>query len=992
MRKISLLIALVTLTFGLSIAQNDGVIISGFGESGQVRDPSAVLEGFSDDQGFLAPRLTQAQRNAIASPATSLLIFQTDNTPGYYYNSGSPGTPIWERLTVASGVLTGSGAATQVAFWSGSNSLSSNANLYWDNPNGRLGVANPSPSYPLDVSGKARIRRGGFNIDNANNGQLEISNTGTGDAFISFHREGIFGAHFGLGADNWFSTIGWSSGGGYTSMRVGNAEAIGYVNSTVGYRISNAASAGNYLRGDGTNFVSSAIQVGDLPAGSGSYIQNQNSAVQSANFIISATGRADGDFRAPIFYDQNNTAFYTDPNGTSLLNKLRIDPQGNLSGHWSHDPYGQSWGAPHASFRSLEVSSSGDFNTEPALFRIHQWGSGAVEFWKPQGTQLYLRETPGGAGGWFTRFVVQGQQLVHRGSIPNGWDQVDWGSTVSFRSPGTNVMANASHGNSQLELVSDGSGTAHIAFHRPGLYGANFGLDSDNWFSTQGWSSGGGYTSMRVGNFVAHGTGTVTSNFYAPIFYDHNNNGYYVDPDGTSEMNLLTRGTLARSSLNALQNNSPVTTRAAQADNHRNGVMGWGNVDLNTINSNWGSGFFDTWGGPANGPGTSTHYVGMQGSHYNSQDGTNSYGFQMVYAGGTNNRFFWRSGWPAPQAWVEMLHSGNATSLYPNINGDNLGNHSATTTLSMNGNLLSAAGKITFNGVGGNSGQSTDSYAIYQEAGAWVHPYPDLCIGYHTGIKLGGHFSYGGTRFFNNSDMAHMIFTVGDGDNFTRVTSNGGSDGIAMGQIHGDNSNSIQTYIDGQWANRASYAGGCCNPLLIQPDVGMVAIGTGSADQNYKLHVNGSVLCTTIRSNGFIEPSDARLKENIAPISGALGKILALQGVTYNWNKTMEQNTDLTDVRQYGLIAQELEKVIPELVNTDAKGWKGVEYSHLVPVLIEALKEQQALINKHEATIDAQQQYMDENKDDIRFLKEHAKMLEAKLNSLSSEKQTTVNK
>ncbi|HNX89484.1 MAG TPA: hypothetical protein PKH58_10405, partial [Paludibacteraceae bacterium] len=101
--------------------------------------------------------------------------------------------------------------------------------------------------------------------------------------------------------------------------------------------------------------------------------------------------------------------------------------------------------------------------------------------------------------------------------------------------------------------------------------------------------------------------------------------------------------------------------------------------------------------------------------------------------------------------------------------GDNLGNHLATTTLSMNGNLISAAGKITFSGVGGNSGQGNDSYAIYQEAGAWSFPYPDLCIGYHTGIKLGAHYSYNGIRFYNNSDFATQTFSVGDGDNNVRV-------------------------------------------------------------------------------------------------------------------------------------------------------------------------------------------------------------------------------
>lgn len=52
-----------------------------------------------------------------------------------------------------------------------------------------------------------------------------------------------------------------------------------------------------------------------------------------------------------------------------------------------------------------------------------------------------------------------------------------------------------------------------------------------------------------------------------------------------------------------------------------------------------------------------------------------------------------------------------------------------------------------------------------------------------------------------------------------------GSDGITFGQVT-DNTQTIQTYIDGHWADRASYAGACCNKLLLQPDVGEVGIGT----------------------------------------------------------------------------------------------------------------------------------------------------------------------
>jgi hypothetical protein len=61
-------------------------------------DPSAMLDIKSTGKGLLLPRMTMAQRIAIASPAHALIVYQTDNTPGYYYNSGTSGTPLWSML------------------------------------------------------------------------------------------------------------------------------------------------------------------------------------------------------------------------------------------------------------------------------------------------------------------------------------------------------------------------------------------------------------------------------------------------------------------------------------------------------------------------------------------------------------------------------------------------------------------------------------------------------------------------------------------------------------------------------------------------------------------------------------------------------------------------------------------------------------------------------------------------------------------------------
>jgi hypothetical protein len=88
--------------------------------------------------------------------------------------------------------------------------------------------------------------------------------------------------------------------GANNTIQLGNSSVTsvttsGAYNTTTGYEISGVAASGNYLRGNGTNFVSSAILAGDVPTGSANYIQNQNAGAQAAaSFWISGNGRLGG--------------------------------------------------------------------------------------------------------------------------------------------------------------------------------------------------------------------------------------------------------------------------------------------------------------------------------------------------------------------------------------------------------------------------------------------------------------------------------------------------------------------------------------------------------------------------------------------------------------------------------------------------------------------------------------------------------------------------
>lgn len=115
--------------------------------------------------------------------------------------------------------------------------------------------------------------------------------------------------------------------------------------------------------------------------------------------------------------------------------------------------------------------------------------------------------------------------------------------------------------------------------------------------------------------------------------------------------------------------------------------------------------------------------------------------------------------------------------------------------------------------------------------------------------------------------------------------------------------------------------------------------------------------CLQACSAGSCKPgacSDRRFKQNIVPIVSSLDKITKLQGVTFIWNQKDYPNRFFTDEPQIGVIAQDVETVIPEVVHTDIDGFKTVEYDKLAAVLIEAVKEMNLKLDNQDSLIQVQ--------------------------------------
>ncbi len=117
--------------------------------------------------------------------------------------------------------------------------------------------------------------------------------------------------------------------------------------------------------------------------------------------------------------------------------------------------------------------------------------------------------------------------------------------------------------------------------------------------------------------------------------------------------------------------------------------------------------------------------------------------------------------------------------------------------------------------------------------------------------------------------------------------------------------------------------------------IGTGNVGIGTSNPKEKLQVNGNILAT-----GTITPSDMRYKNSITTIQNPLLKLAAIHGVTYFMNRAAHPEWQFDSTLQYGLIAQEVEKVFPEMVKEiSADGYKGLDYEKLVPVLLEGIKE-----------------------------------------------------
>lgn len=313
----------------------------------------ALLDLSSNNKGFLSPRMTTSERLAISPTVTeeALMVFDTDLKVYFYWDgvqwiefpaaNGFNISLLFDSttndlsLTDAGGTLTSSlqpiingynsainNAVTNLTNlinnqssnnWSLSGNAGTNVSTNYigtsdatglsirTNATERLRITASTgfvgigqvPSYPLDVLNQVRLTRSGTSIGVDNESQLELFNGTSGDVFISFHKAGVWGAHFGLDNTNWFSTRGWSAGTGFTNLRTGSLQVNGTIQITGGSPQASFILQSNDAAGNATwvspntvvNNVNNSNNYNILPTGSyvGMCVRNTNDGCCNCN-------------------------------------------------------------------------------------------------------------------------------------------------------------------------------------------------------------------------------------------------------------------------------------------------------------------------------------------------------------------------------------------------------------------------------------------------------------------------------------------------------------------------------------------------------------------------------------------------------------------------------------------------------------------------------------------------------------------------------------
>ena len=381
-----------------------------------------------------------------------------------------------------------------------------------------------------------------------------------------------------------------------------------------------------------------------------------------------------------------------------------------------------------------------------------------------------------------------------------------------------------------------------------------------------------------------------------------------------------------------------------------NGTNALGRTTTNNSGGNsaggLSSGFYDG-SGMSNMP-TSDWYHLIVNSHHNSAT-SNQYEFQLATAFWDKSNFYVRSISPGDVGpWRTLVHNGNigsqsvsyaTTSQQLNKYGDISGQD--WNTYYINGKMIVSS---VYGGSGPNFPTGAYNYGAMLSYGVTGSEFFQVYFPENGALQGGAFRKLHYRTGWNGSWSAWKSVVDQEGQVCTIAGSN--QTGIEIHSNVGYNQDPLTYFLmrgqaDTSWkalkVRLTGDAGG--------QDIEFRRIAENGTDARMWYIPRGAN--TVNFEYPIVQPSDSRLKDNLTPITNPVDKIKSLRGVEFDWNSGEQVGT-----HDVGLIAQDVEAVLPEAVTTQEDGYKNLAYTKVIPLLVEAMKEQQTMIEALRAEIE----------------------------------------
>ncbi|MGN7885728.1 tail fiber domain-containing protein [Dyadobacter endophyticus] len=908
-------------------------------------DNSAMLEvtgGTGNNKGILAPRLTTAQRDAIASPATGLMIYNT-STNQLQINTGTPAAPIW---SVSSG-----GNA-----WNLTGNADSNPNINYIGTadgqplifrtsatermrmksTGEIGIGTNNPQQILHVQGVARV----------------TGSSGTSTAIMGRDGFGDIGnVSVGAGlnlAGGVLSATSGSPGWGLTG-NAGTNPATNYIGTTDAQPLILRTSAAERMRITNTGNVGINNPTPRAPlsfaSAQGPKIRFYDNGSDTETFGIGL-----GNATLNYHIDRNVNAVHrfisggSNGDGTELM---RIQSNGRV---------GIGTNAPQQTFHVEGTARvTGSNGTPTAITGRNATGDiGNVSV----GTGLNLA-----AGVLSATPATPGWELAgNTGSNPNiNYIGTADGQPLIFRTSATERMRMKSTGE-----IGIGTNNPQQILHVQGVARVTGSSGTSTTIMGRDGFGDIGNVSVGAGLNLAGGVLSATS--------------------ATSGWGLTgNAGTNPATNYIGTTDAQPLILRTSAAERMR--ITNTGNVGINNATPRAPLSFASAQGPKIrfydDGSDTETFGIGLGNATLNYHIDRNVNSVHRFMAGGSNDdgtelmRIQSNGrvgiGTNAPQ---QTLHvegtarvtgsNGTPTAITGRDASGNIGNITLGANLSLTGGVLSASGGggTTGWGLTGNAGTNPATNYIgttdAQDLALRTSAIEQMRVTAAGNVGIGTNAPTAKLDITNGDIALKQTFVLrwgGETDERIYADRDLGYPGANLFMesrenmvftIDRNNTASTSNTVGFIWSTNSSWKEGIPQELMRLTDAGN--LGVGVVTPAYKLDVAGDINASaSVRANGVVLTSDARLKRNISHTKHGLSTVMALNPVQYEKKNSIKDTK--YDRHEIGFIAQEVAKVLPSLVTEgkDADKTLGVSYTELIPVLTKAIQEQQAQIESLKA-------------------------------------------